>query len=209
MNRDFNRFVSETRSRLPPVPRSTGVGGIMAGDVPSRVKKEQEQQGSSDEPKTPYQVRIYWHYSWSGTGWRPAAALTRLRSSDTTNLDAPVANFPPQLNMTNTPMSAGIGQGMCSRAATKYKNNKCPPTNPKTQYHVRMYWHYSWSGTGWRPAAALTRLRSSDTRNLDAPAENFPPELNMTNTPTSAGIGQAMCSRAATKNKNSQDPPTL
>ena len=31
--------------------RSIGVGGIRAGDVPSRVKKEQEQQGSSDEPE--------------------------------------------------------------------------------------------------------------------------------------------------------------
>ena len=52
MNRDFNRFVLETQSRLLPVPRSIGVGGIRAGDVPTRVKKEQEQGSSNEHEKT-------------------------------------------------------------------------------------------------------------------------------------------------------------
>ena len=96
MYRNFDRFVSETQSRLPPVPESTNVGGLRAADVPPRVEKEQEQQGSSDPGNTTQRLTplIY------------LVVTNRATSGGCTIQAAEAENGQPEMKTTMTPVSA-------------------------------------------------------------------------------------------------------
>ena len=100
------------------------------------------------------------------------------------NFDAPAENFPPQLNMMNTPTPAGIGQAMCSRAATKNKSSQDPPTL-QVLHNGRLRGYLSRSGAGRCPTVLLCRRRPSDATTPGAKADNGPSEMKATKTPVS------------------------